>query len=229
MKRVGRVVAPGSILPRGFFDNASTEVAPALLGTVIEHQTADGAVAIRLTEVEAYRGELDPASHAYRGRTQRNSVMYGAPGHVYVYFTYGMHFCANLVCEGPGTASAVLLRAGEVIDGVELASLRRRGAVARDLARGPARLVVALGLGRDDNGRDACDPRSTLRIRAGQPVAKATVRQGPRVGVAAAAEVAWRFWLDGEPTVSTYRPRVAKRRSANPSAPPAPGTQGFQP
>jgi len=228
MTRARPAVVAGSTLPRGLFDDVSTDVAPALLGCVIEHQTAEGVVAIRLTEVEAYRGELDPASHAFRGQTKRNSVMYGEPGHVYVYFTYGMHFCANLVCEPAGTASAVLLRAGEVVDGVELATMRRRGAVARDLARGPARLVVALGLGRDDNGRDACDPASTLRIRAGERVPHRLVREGPRVGVAAAAEVAWRFWLDGEPTVSSYRPHLARRRSANPALPRTTDTQGFQ-
>ena len=228
MTRARPAVVAGSTLPRSLFDDVSTDVAPALLGCVIEHQTAEGVVAIRLTEVEAYRGELDPASHAFRGQTKRNSVMYGEPGHVYVYFTYGMHFCANLVCEPAGTASAVLLRAGEVVDGVELATMRRRGAVARDLARGPARLVEALGLSRDDNGRDACDPASTLHVRAGEPAPERIVREGPRVGVAAAAEVAWRFWLDGEPTVSIYRPHLARRRSPNPATPHTPDTQGFQ-
>lgn len=218
----------GSVLPRRFFSAAATEVAPALLDCVIEHETAEGTVAVRITEVEAYRGELDPASHAFRGRTSRNAVMYGEPGHVYVYFTYGMHFCANLVCEPAGTASAVLLRAGEVIEGAELATARRNGAAARELARGPARLVVALGLGRDDNGRDACDPQSTLRLRAGRPRSTSIVRAGPRVGVSAAAEIAWRFWLDGEPTVSVYRPHVAKKRSTNPSTPRIADTQGFR-
>ena len=217
MSRDIRPASGGAVLPRSFFDRVSTDVAPTLLGCVIEHESVDGLVAVRLTEVEAYRGELDPASHAFRGRTPRNSVMYGDPGFVYVYFTYGMHFCMNLVCEGPGTASAVLLRAGEVIDGAELATDRRRGAPLRELARGPARLTVALGLGRDDNGRDACDPASPLRIRARRLADPAMIRTGPRVGVAAAADTAWRFWLDAEPTVSAYRRHTPRRRGANPS------------
>ena len=100
-------------------------MAPRLLGCVLEHQTAEGLVAVELTEVEAYEGSVDPASHSYRGRTARNAVMFGPPGHAYVYFTYGMHFCANLVCGPEGTATAVLLRAGRIIEGVPLAAARR--------------------------------------------------------------------------------------------------------
>jgi DNA-3-methyladenine glycosylase len=201
-------------------------VAPAILGSVIEHETQEGIVGVRLTEVEAYHGELDPGSHAYRGRTPRNAVMFGEPGFVYVYFTYGMHYCMNLVCERPGVASAVLLRAGEVVEGVELATARRAGAPFRDLARGPARLTVALGVSRADNGRDACDPESPLRVRAGDPP-HTEIREGPRVGVAAGRETPWRFWLDGEPTVSVYRPHTPKRRSVNRSPSTEADAQGF--
>ncbi len=119
-------------IPREFFARPSVEVAPDLLGCVLEHQTPEGLVAVELTEVEAYAGQADPASHAYRGKTARNAVMFGPPGHAYVYFTYGMYFCVNLVCQGDGTASAVLLRAGRVIEGEELARTRR----ARRRARG---------------------------------------------------------------------------------------------
>ena len=99
------------LIPRDFFARPSVEVAPDLLGCVLEHETADGLVAVELTEVEAYAGRSDPASHAYRGKTARNAVMFGPPGHAYVYFTYGMHFCVNVVCLGEeGSASAVLLR-----------------------------------------------------------------------------------------------------------------------
>ena len=125
------------LLPREFLNRPAPEVAPGLLGCVLEHESPEGLVAVRLTEVEAYNGEGDPASHAARGRTARNAVMYGPPGHAYVYFTYGMHFCVNVVCMTPGTASAVLMRAGAVIAGEELA--RRRRPVQgppRDLARG---------------------------------------------------------------------------------------------
>jgi DNA-3-methyladenine glycosylase len=214
------------LLPRSFFGAASFEVAPALLGCVIEHETEDGIVGVRLTEVEAYHGGADPASHAFRGRTRRNEVLFGDPGFVYVYFTYGMHYCMNLVCAPAGTASAVLLRAGEVVDGVELATSRRGDAAFRDLARGPARLTTALGIGRPDNGRDACDPCSPLRVRPAKVLPAGTGRQGPRVGVAAAAVMPWRVWLDGEPTVSSYRRHVPRRRPANRSTARACDTQG---
>jgi DNA-3-methyladenine glycosylase len=112
-------------LPREFFNRPATEVAPDLLGCVLWHDSPAGLVAVRLVEVEAYQGADDPASHAYRGQTARNAVMFGPPGHVYVYFTYGMHFCVNLVCQPPGLAEAVLLRAGEVVAGAGLAAQRR--------------------------------------------------------------------------------------------------------
>ena len=113
------------VLPRTFFDRPVLDVAPALLGVVLAHQTGDGLVAAEIVEVEAYRGESDPASHAFRGKTSRNAVMFGEPGHAYVYFTYGMHFCVNLVCQRPGEAAAVLLRAGRIVAGAELAAARR--------------------------------------------------------------------------------------------------------
>ena len=201
------------ILPRAFFDRSSIEVAPDLLGRVLAHDTPDGSVSVRITEVEAYSGEADPASHAYRGRTRRNAVMYGPPGHAYVYFTYGMHFCVNLVCLGEGVASAVLLRAGEVVDGLETARERARaGAPARDLARGPARLTRALGIARAQDGADVCDPSGSLRILPGAPADHALIRTGPRTGVSTAKDVPWRFYLDAEPTVSPYRAHQARVR-----------------
>jgi DNA-3-methyladenine glycosylase len=159
-------------ISRDFFARHAVEVAPDLLGCVLEHQTADGLVAVELTEVEAYAGRSDPASHAYRGKTRRNAVMFGPPGHAYVYFTYGMHFCVNLVCLGEeGSASAVLLRAGAVIAGEDLARARRtRGATSvasRDLARGPGRLCQALDIDRELDGADVCAADSPLRVRAG--------------------------------------------------------------
>jgi DNA-3-methyladenine glycosylase len=221
-------------VPRDFFGRPAQEVAPDLLGCVLEHETADGLVAVTLTEVEAYAGAADPASHAYRGQTGRNAVMFGPPGHAYVYFTYGMHFCMNVVCMPPGTASAVLLRAGQVVAGEELARRRRaaRGG-ARDLARGPGRLCQALGIDRSLDGADLCDPASPLRVLlapGGQspgdpphggtsrppapPAPPAVIHTGPRVGVREAAEVPWRFWLDGEPTVSAYRAYAPRKRLA---------------
>ncbi|MQA88355.1 MAG: DNA-3-methyladenine glycosylase [Streptosporangiales bacterium] len=203
---------PVDLLSRDFFDRPSPEVACDLLGRVLEHQSAEGLVAVRLTEAEAYAGEEDPASHAFRGRTARNATMYGDAGHAYVYFTYGMHYCINLVCLGPGTASAVLLRAGEVVEGADLARARRRRAGDRDLARGPARLCGALGVGRHHDGADVCDPAGPLRVLEGVPADPALVRTSPRTGVVGAKERPWRFYVGGEPYVSPYRPHTPRRR-----------------
>jgi DNA-3-methyladenine glycosylase len=210
-----RPAVPAGLLPRAFFARPADEVAPELLGCVLEHEVPGGLVAVALTEVEAYMGDKDPASHAWRGRTARNAVMFGPPGHAYVYFTYGMHFCVNLVCLLEGTASAVLLRAGRVIAGEDLARARRERATplpARDLARGPARLCQALGIDRGLDGADACVPASPLRIRAASEAPVTTVRSGPRIGISRAADVPWRYWVDGDPTVSPFRPHVPRRR-----------------
>ncbi|MGV8876196.1 MAG: DNA-3-methyladenine glycosylase [Rhodoglobus sp.] len=186
----------------------ATEVAPLLLGAVLRV----GEVAVRLTEVEAYLGDLDPGSHAFRGQSPRNSVMFGPPGHLYTYFTYGMHTCANVVCMPEGTASGVLLRAGEVIEGGELAALRRptsRRAV--DLARGPARLTVALDIRLDDAGSNL----QSGRVRLELPRSRAAFSAGPRTGVSGAGgshDYLWRFWIPGEPSVSPYRPSVTRSR-----------------
>lgn len=196
------------------------EVAPRLLGAVLEHRSPEGVVAVRLTEVEAYAGPGDPGSHARNGPTPRTQVMFGPPGHLYVYFSYGMHWCVNVVCAPAGSASAVLLRAGEVVIGHELASRRRPASRAsRDLARGPARLAAALGL---DGGLDgiALGGRSSpspVRLVLGDDAREGRVEQvrtGPRVGVSGLGgdgEIyPWRFWLDGEPSVSAYRPGVSR-------------------
>jgi DNA-3-methyladenine glycosylase len=170
-------------------------------------------VAVRLTEVEAYDGAHDPGSHAFRGATPRNATMFGPPGHAYVYFTYGMHFCVNLVCAPAGTAAAVLLRAGEVVAGVDLARHRRPAAADRDLARGPARLTRALEIDRDLDGADVTDVTSSLRVLAGVAVPADRVRSGPRTGVSGAgAATPWRFSVEGEPTVSPYRPASSRHR-----------------
>jgi len=226
--------APGDVLPREFFAALSLDVAPRLLGCVLEHETDAGLVAVRLTEVEAYEGDADPASHSYRGRTARNAVMFGPPGHAYVYFTYGMHWCVNLVCQRPGSASAVLIRAGQVVSGVPLAAERRSAGRARpspvaerELARGPARLCQALGIDRAQNGLDAVDPSSPLRIRAALPGSgPVQVSQGPRVGISTAVDWPWRFWVTGDPTVSVYRPHAPRIRPAQPKAVSPPAGEG---
>jgi DNA-3-methyladenine glycosylase len=199
------------VFDRNLLERPSVEVAPLLLGAVVHGR----GVSVRLTEVEAYLGEADPGSHAFRGPTPRNRVMYGEPGHLYTYFTYGMHVCANVVCSPAGTATAVLLRAGEVVDGLDVA--RERRTTSRrddDLARGPARLVVALGIALGDNGLDLESGDVTLEL-VGE---RASFEQGPRTGVSGAggtAEYPWRFWIPGDPTVSPYKASAPKKRAGS--------------
>jgi DNA-3-methyladenine glycosylase len=183
-------------------------VAPTLLGATLTH----AGVTIRITEVEAYAGERDPASHAFRGRTARTAVMFGPPGHLYVYFSYGMHHAANIVCGPNGTASGVLLRAGEVVAGLELARSRRGPRTRdRDLARGPGRLAQALALTLADGGADVFGQGPVQLVLDAYPVGHWVT--GPRVGVSVAADVPWRFWVRDDPYVSSYQrsPRAPAR------------------
>jgi DNA-3-methyladenine glycosylase len=192
-------------------------LAPRLLGAVVVSDVGGERVAVRLTEVEAYEGMDDPASHAFRGRTPRTAVMFGPPGHLYTYFTYGMHWCANVVCGTDGVAAAVLLRAGEVVDGVAAARSRRPAARRdADLARGPARLASCLGLGTAQNGADLCAPDSPVRLESMPTRRRPAVASGPRVGITAATEHPWRFWLADDPTVSAFK---AGGRTRPPPAP----------
>ena len=179
-------------------------MARSLLGLQLTHDTEAGRVIVALTEVEAYNGADDPASHAWRGRTPRNAVMFGPPGHLYVYFSYGLHWCANVVCGPPGLASAVLLRAGRVVEGLDLARVRRGSGIADSaLARGPACLTRALGV---DGRQDGLDLGSggPLALRAGDPVS-VVAAAGPRVGVSRAVDRPWRFWVPGDQTVTAYK------------------------
>jgi DNA-3-methyladenine glycosylase len=190
-------------------ERPSVEVAPLLLGGLL---TVD-AVTLRITEVEAYLGEVDPGSHAFRGPGRRNAVMYGPPGRLYTYFTYGMHVCANVVCSPEGVATAVLLRAGEIVDGIELARMRRlTSKTDTDLARGPARLCVALGITLADGGASLEGPRFRLEL----PASPEAFASGPRTGVSGEGGTPaypWRFWIPGDPTVSPYKASVPKKRS----------------
>ena len=160
---------------------------------------------MRLTEVEAYSGSgIDPAAHSHRGPTPRAEIMFGPPGRLYVYFSYGMHWCANVVVGPPGVGSAVLLRAGEVVVGESVARSRRPAVRAfRDLARGPARLTKALAIGPDDKDADLLSPSSPVRLHRGP--APASVSAGPRVGISVATELPWRFWETGADSVSVFR------------------------
>jgi DNA-3-methyladenine glycosylase len=210
-------VTESTPLKRDFFDRPVLEVAPDLLGRVLVRRTEDGPIALRLTEVEAYAGPADPGSHAYRGRTDRNAVMFGPPGHAYVYFTYGMWHCLNLVCGPEGNPSGVLLRGGEIIEGADLAGKRRPTSRRPcDLAQGPARLATALDVDRTLNGADVCgdDPQSSpFQVLYGAPPSPDAIRTGPRTGVGGeGADHPWRFGIDGDPTVSPYRAHVPRRR-----------------
>ncbi|MYS22385.1 DNA-3-methyladenine glycosylase [Streptomyces sp. DvalAA-14] len=202
-------------LARAFFDRPVLEIAPDLLGRILVRATDDGPIELRLTEVEAYDGPNDPGSHAYRGRTDRNAVMFGPPGYTYVYFTYGMWHCLNLVCGPEGQPSGVLLRAGEITAGAPLARAHRPASRKdSDLAQGPARLATALSVDRALNGADACsDDGGPFRILTGTPPEPALIRTGPRTGVGGdGAAHPWRYWIDGDPTVSSYRAHVPRKR-----------------
>jgi DNA-3-methyladenine glycosylase len=218
LTRGGRALSspePGPLLTAEQLLGPVDVVAPALLGCWLVTDRPEGRVALRLTEVEAYSGAgEDPASHAHRGPTPRAEIMFGPPGRLYVYLSYGMHWCANVVVGPEGRGAAVLVRAGEVVVGEDLARMRRTAARgAADLARGPARLTRALSIGPDDRGADLLDPASPVRLHAGD--APAAVSAGPRVGISLATELPWRFWVTGAETVSPFRAggRRARRRS----------------
>jgi DNA-3-methyladenine glycosylase len=186
--------------------------APRLLGAVVVSDVGGERVGVRLTEVEAYEGRDDPASHAFRGRTPRTAVMFGPPGYLYCYFTYGMHWCANIVCGRDGVAAAVLLRGGEVVEGLDVARARRPAARRdADLARGPARLATCLGLAARQNGLDLCDPDSPVRLVSMPTRRRPDVVAGPRVGISTATDHPWRFWLAAEASVSAYKPGGRRR------------------
>lgn len=182
-----------------------------LLGSVLVSEIGGRTVRCRITEVEAYGGVgEDPGSHAHRGRTPRNDAMFLGPGHLYCYFTYGMHWCANVVTGPEGSASGILLRAGEIIDGAEVAFERRRtSGRARELARGPARLAKALGI---DGSCDGLDLLASSAVRLEPGTAPVEIGVSPRTGVSGAgAQTPWRFFAMGEPTVSPYRRAHARR------------------
>lgn len=191
------------------------DAAPRLLGSLLSVDSPEGQVTLRITELEAYHGAKDPGSHAFRGRTKRNAVMFGPPGHLYTYFTYGMHTCANIVCGTEGMASGCLIRAGEVVEGLGLAKSRRSTSrVDADLARGPGRLCVALGITLDDGGSNLATSR--VRLELGERVAD--VASGPRTGVSGPGgsdDYPWRFWIPGDPTVSPYKRHVPKVRNTS--------------
>ncbi|WP_018503064.1 DNA-3-methyladenine glycosylase [Parafrankia discariae] len=182
---------------RDFYDRPVLVVARDLLGTTVRH----GPVALRVTEVEAYGGTDDPASHAFRGPTPRSRVMFGPPGHAYVYFVYGMHWCFNVVCGPEGTAAAVLVRAGAVVRSVPAEQTR----AAWRVASGPGRFARVLGVDGGFTGTDLAGS-GPVTVHTGVPVAEAQVGRGPRIGIRVGLDLAYRLWVLDEPSVSRVRP-----------------------
>lgn len=210
---------PNAPLSRSLLARPAHILAPELLGHVLVSGRGNAVVALRITEVEAYEGEIDPASHGWRGKTARNATMFGPPGHLYVYSIYGLHRAANIVCGTDGESHAVLVRAGEIVSGYAEAAGRRPAARSpKELAQGPGRLADALDITRAFDGVDLCDPRSAVRLVNGDPVEASRIMSGPRTGVSRAREIPWRFWISGDPTVSRYRqhvPRTEKSAGGN--------------
>jgi DNA-3-methyladenine glycosylase len=184
-------------LPRSFYDRDVLEVAPALLGQRLVHLLDGVRVAGIITETEAYRGSEDLACHARHGCTARNAVMFGPPGHAYIYFTYGMHWCLNAVCDRVGFPAAVLIRALQPCEGLEQIAARRPNLPAAQWTNGPAKLTRALAITGALNGIDLCDPHSALWIEPG--ITPQSWHSGPRIGISYAPEpwrsIPWRFWL----------------------------------
>ena len=215
MRKAAEGAARGRSLPRSFFARDPVVVARAVLGRLLVHDSPQGRVSGLVVEAEAYRGAGDPASHAHRGRTVRNAAMFGEPGHAYVYFTYGMHHCLNLVTGTAGKASAVLVRALEPVDGGELMRERRGSVTALTrLARGPGNVARALGLTRAHDGLDLVGGPLWLSDlpprRGGHRIAR-----GPRIGIRVALDRDWRCFLEGHPCVSAPsggRLRVGRAR-----------------
>jgi len=212
----------GRRLPRSWYGGEAVELAPLLLNKLlVVRDPGGGGRTGRIVEVEAYAGALDPASHAYRGPTRRNRVMFGPPGHLYVYFSYGMHWCANVVCGPPGRAQAVLLRALAPVSGLAAMRDARVGASReRDLCRGPARLTQALGISGADDGADLVSRSARIHVLDDGVAPPDEPACGPRVGLSVAVEVPWRFWVPEDPHVSPFRGGGrGRRREAAPFAP----------
>jgi DNA-3-methyladenine glycosylase len=190
-------------LPRSFYLRPTLQVARQLLGLYFVRRTGRKQVAGRIVEVEAYLGDLDPASHTYRGRTNRNAVMFREGGHLYVYFTYGMHFCSNVVTGEEGVGHAVLLRALEPVEGIQLMARRRKrpAALLRELCSGPAKLCQAFAISGRQNGADLCGSAFWIE-RRDPPLKKGQIGASRRIGISRGKEFAWRFVILGSPYLS---------------------------
>ncbi|HVF13455.1 MAG TPA: DNA-3-methyladenine glycosylase [Acidimicrobiales bacterium] len=197
--RAGAAGPAGAVLARDFYRRPSLEVAPDLLNKVLVRGSRSG----RIVEVEAYCGADDPASHAFRGRTARNATMFGPPGHLYVYFTYGMHFCANVVCGEEGEAGAVLLRGLTPMSGLEeMRAARPTARRDRDLCAGPARLCLALGIDRAFDGADLVTSDAGVQVADDGVAPPAVPAASGRIGLKVAADRPWRLYVPGAPGLS---------------------------
>jgi len=211
MVRTRTEIVP-NVLPRAFYNRPTLTVARALLGKVLVHRTPEGVASGMIVETEAYIGEDDPACHAAPGPTRRNAPLYGRPGMAYVYLNYGVHYLVNAVTEAEGRPAAVLIRALEPLDGIEL-MLKRRGLPLRtsasvpraSICRGPGNLSRALGISLSENLLDLTSGQLTMEDR-GFRVTR--VSRGPRIGIRVAVERPWRFWIGGHPAVSGGRIRA---------------------
>jgi DNA-3-methyladenine glycosylase len=202
-------------LLRSFYQRPTIEVARDLLGTLLIHRSGEGVTSGIIVEAEAYIGESDPACHAASGPTPRNEALYGAPGHAYVYFSYGMHYLVNAVTEAAGSPAAVLVRALEPVSGIDLMRARRRARRHRDLpdipthelCRGPGNLTCAMGITLEDNRVDlTTSTRPTLWIEDGEPAVR-DVGWSPRIGIRVGTDRLWRCFVVGHPCVSGRRAR----------------------
>jgi DNA-3-methyladenine glycosylase len=208
----GRTSDPISVLTRSFFERPTLTVAKDLLGKVLVHRTSRGTAAGMIVETEAYIGEDDPACHAAPGPTTRNQPLYGPPGIAYVYLNYGIHYLVNAVTESEGSPAAVLVRALEPIDGIDLMTRRRRNGradIASNLCRGPGNLTQALGITLAENRLDLTSSRLTIEDRG---VVPPHVAWGPRIGIRHGTDRPWRCWIAGHPCVSGPRARMTRSR-----------------
>jgi DNA-3-methyladenine glycosylase len=202
------------VLPRSFYGRDTIDVAKDLLGKVLVREVPAGRMSVKIVETEAYCGPQDKACHANRGMTDRNRVMFGEPGHAYVYFIYGMYHCLNLVTESDGYPAAVLIRAGEPLEGEALmAKLRKKAKSARELTSGPGKLCMAMGIDRALNGHDLCH-KSPLYVEYGTPD-NIEIVSSRRIGVEYAAEYRdkpWRFYIKDNPYVSVTAERAHRTK-----------------
>jgi DNA-3-methyladenine glycosylase len=194
------IVNPERILPIEFFARPVLQLAPDLLGRHLVRMLDGRRMVLRITEVEAYgarhHGKIDRACHAWRGPTPRTEIMFGPPGRAYIYLIYGMHHCLNFVCAREGLAQAVLIRAGEPLEGEDLIAEHRGGQLKENWTSGPGRLAAALALTREENGMIIAPP--TLWLEAGYPVARRSISRGKRIGIDYAGDSAawpWRYWI----------------------------------